>query len=86
MADKDDKDDKDDKGTTITFVNGNDLVVEMVTKEDPMAARLLANKPDQYADYTAARFEELLAARFTTVEKLPLGSGTRLLYALEARR
>ncbi|HEV8239102.1 MAG TPA: class I SAM-dependent methyltransferase [Thermoanaerobaculia bacterium] len=65
---------------------GGDLVVELVTKDDPMAARLLANKPDHYVDYTAARFEELLAARFGIIEKLPLASGTRLLYALEARR
>jgi hypothetical protein len=64
---------------------GGDLVVEMVAKEDPMARRLLLNKADDFPDYTPERFEALLAERFVTVERLPLGSGTRILYALERR-
>src|SRR5262249_47141965 len=30
---------------------GSDLVIEFVTKEDPMVKSLLRNKPDNYADY-----------------------------------
>jgi hypothetical protein len=65
---------------------GADAVVEMVTKDDPMARRLLLNKDDQYGDYTPEAFERLASERFRIVERLPLAAGTRILYELEARR
>jgi len=65
---------------------GGDAVVEMVTKDDPMARRLLLNKDDQYGDYTPEAFERLAGERFRIVERLPLAGGTRILYELEARR
>lgn len=65
---------------------GGDAVVEMVTKDDAMARRLLLNKDDQYGDYTPEEFERLAGERFRVVERLPLAGGTRILYELEARR
>jgi hypothetical protein len=57
-----------------------DLVIEFVTRDDPMVGILLRNKDDQYADYDVGLFERELAARFTVVERQPLDSGTRILY------
>jgi hypothetical protein len=59
---------------------GGDLVIEFVTREDPMVVTLLRNKEDHYADYDEAVFERELAARFRVVTRLPLGSGTRIMY------
>jgi hypothetical protein len=60
---------------------GGRLVVEFVDPADPMADRLLANKPPgMHADYRRDRFEHLLEARFALVERQPLPSGTRTLY------
>ena len=43
---------------------GGELVIEFVTREDPMVATLLRNKEDHYADYHQDVFERELAARF----------------------
>jgi SAM-dependent methyltransferase len=60
---------------------GRRLVVEFVDPTDPMAARLLANKPDGlFGDYRRDAFERLLADRFTVVRRVELPSGTRTLY------
>ena len=59
---------------------GGDLVIEFVTRADPMVVTLLRNKDDQYADYDEQVFERELAARFTVVKREPLGSGTRIMY------
>jgi precorrin-6B methylase 2 len=59
---------------------GGDLVIEFVTREDPMVVTLLRNKEDHYADYDEAVFERELAARFRVVARQPLGSGTRIMY------
>ncbi|MCW3818089.1 class I SAM-dependent methyltransferase [Micromonospora sp. DR5-3] len=60
---------------------GGSLVVEFVHPEDPMARRLLANKPDGlFPDYRRAAFEPLLAARGRIVRQVELPSGTRTLY------
>ncbi|MEV0156468.1 class I SAM-dependent methyltransferase [Micromonospora sp. NPDC050686] len=60
---------------------GGRLVVEFVHPEDPMARRLLANKPDGlFPDYRPEEFERLLAARCRVVQRLELPSGTRTLY------
>lgn len=62
-------------------VPGGTLVVEFVHPEDPMARRLLANKPDGlFPDYRRETFERLLAARGRVVHRLELPSGTRTLY------
>ncbi|HEX5541807.1 MAG TPA: class I SAM-dependent methyltransferase [Micromonospora sp.] len=57
------------------------LVVEFVHPEDPMAQRLLANKPaDLFPDYRREEFERLLGQRCRIVRREQLPSGTRTLY------
>jgi len=57
-----------------------DVVIEFVTREDPMVMTLLRNKEDQYADYGQEVFDRELAARFRIASRQPLGSGTRIMY------
>jgi len=59
---------------------GTNLIIEFVTKQDPMVEVLLRNKADQYADYEVGYFEECLAESFAVSRRLPLRSGTRILY------
>lgn len=60
---------------------GRRLVIEFVDPEDPMAQRLLANKPAGMFDgYRREVFERLLAERFTVAHQEELPSGTRALY------
>ncbi|MBQ0902383.1 bifunctional 2-polyprenyl-6-hydroxyphenol methylase/3-demethylubiquinol 3-O-methyltransferase UbiG [Micromonospora sp. U21] len=60
---------------------GGAVVVEFVHPEDPMARRLLANKPEGlFPDYRRDTFERLLAARGRIADRLELPSGTRTLY------
>ena len=56
------------------------VVVEFVDRTDPMVQRLLANKAIKHEDYTAARFEDLLARRFAFRQRAELSTGTRRLY------
>ncbi|MFG3715507.1 class I SAM-dependent methyltransferase [Micromonospora sp. NPDC047730] len=61
---------------------GGRIVVEFVHPEDPMARRLLANKPEGlFPSYRRAEFERLLGARCRIARRLDLPSGTRTLYA-----
>jgi SAM-dependent methyltransferase len=65
---------------------GRRLVVEFVDPADPMAARLLANKPaGLFGDYHRDAFERLLAQRFRIAGREELPSGTRILYSGEPR-
>ncbi|MBI5020651.1 MAG: class I SAM-dependent methyltransferase [Ignavibacteriales bacterium] len=64
---------------------GGDLIIEFVTKEDPMVKFLLQNKEDQYNDYELENFEQQLALRFNIVKRLPLNSRTRYLVYGETR-
>jgi SAM-dependent methyltransferase len=60
---------------------GRRLVIEFVDPGDPMAQRLLANKPAGMFDgYRREVFERLLAERFTVAHQEELPSGTRALY------
>ncbi|MDO3704863.1 class I SAM-dependent methyltransferase [Micromonospora sp. C28SCA-DRY-2] len=62
---------------------GARIVVEFVHPDDPMARRLLANKPDGlFPDYRRDAFERLLGARGRIERRLELPSGTRTLYAV----
>jgi hypothetical protein len=62
---------------------GGRVVVEFVHPEDPMARRLLANKPEGlFPDYHRAEFERLLAARGRIARREELPSGTRTLYTV----
>ncbi|MGV9766908.1 methyltransferase [Micromonospora tulbaghiae] len=69
-----------DQLTALTATGGS-LVVEFVHPDDPMAGRLLANKPDGlFPDYRRDAFEALLARRGRVVARTELPSGTRTLY------
>lgn len=59
---------------------GGDLVIEFVTKNDPMVKKLLLNKDDQYTEYTKEFCETELKKHYASVVCEPLGSGTRFLY------
>ena len=59
---------------------GASLVIEFPTPEDAMVKRLLLNKDQVYADYCVEYFETVLGARFDVRDRLPLPSGTRILY------
>jgi SAM-dependent methyltransferase len=60
---------------------GRQLVIEFVDPADPMAQRLLANKPaGMFGDYRREVFERLLETRFTVTGRQELPSGTRALY------
>jgi SAM-dependent methyltransferase len=57
------------------------VVVEFVHPEDPMAKRLLANKPEGlFPDYRRDAFERLLGARCDITHREELPGGTRTLY------
>jgi ribosomal protein L11 methylase PrmA len=61
---------------------GGRLVVEFVGPDDPMAKRLLSNKPaGLFPDYRVEVFERLLAERFDIRRQETLATGTRTLYA-----
>jgi len=58
------------------------LIVEFVHADDPMAQRLLANKPaGLFPDYHRDEFERLLAERCGILRREELPSGTRTLYS-----
>ncbi|WP_229402028.1 class I SAM-dependent methyltransferase [Micromonospora okii] len=60
---------------------GGRLLVEFVHPEDPMARRLLANRPaGLFGDYRAEVFDRLLAARCRIRRRVELPGGTRTLY------
>ncbi|PZF98090.1 class I SAM-dependent methyltransferase [Micromonospora deserti] len=64
---------------------GARVVVEFVHPEDPMARRLLANKPEGlFPDYRREEFERLLTGRGRIADRLVLPSGTRTLYRVTA--
>jgi hypothetical protein len=65
---------------------GATLVVEFVEPHDPMAERLLGNKPaGMFPDYRIERFEELLAEHFTIEGREALPSGSRTLFLCSPR-
>jgi ribosomal protein L11 methylase PrmA len=64
---------------------GTSLVIEFVTKEDPMVKTLLRNKQDNYADYEIKYFEQCLDRVFEVAQRKMLASGTRILYFAHAK-
>lgn len=61
------------------------LVVEFVTRDDPMVQTLLRHKSEQYADYSVPFFEQCFHERFELLRREALGSGTRILYHSRVR-
>ena len=59
---------------------GTNLIIEFVSKADPMAQALLRNKPDIFTDYEPAAFEQRLMQKFRIERRESLASGTRTLY------
>ena len=64
---------------------GGDLVIEFVTRQDPMVQTLLRNKADRYADYDREFFEQCLRQAFDVAQQEMLESGTRVLYYARVR-
>lgn len=64
---------------------GSHLIIEFVSKDDPMVQKLLRNKPDIYHDYELDVFEACLQRRFAILERETCHSGTRRLYFAEPR-
>lgn len=60
------------------------IIIEYVTKDDPMVKKLLQNKEDIYTDYNLNHFEQCLSRSFKIVKKLRLSSNTRILYYAES--
>ena len=63
-----------------------ELVIEFVTRNDPMVRTLLRNKRDIYADYHQEYFERCLKEAFTVIRQESLASGARLLYYGRTKR
>jgi hypothetical protein len=63
----------------------NALIIEYVSKDDPMVKRLLLNKRDNYEDYEQEFFEKTLAEHFEIESREMLRSGTRTLYFARSR-
>ncbi len=57
-----------------------ELIVEFVSKDDPMVRRLLLNKDDTYTDYNREAFEGALHRHFRVVHAAEIHGGTRFLY------
>lgn len=64
---------------------GTSLIIEFVTKEDPMVKTLLLNKEDNYMDYEIEYFENCLSKAFNIIKRNALKCGTRILYFARAR-
>jgi len=65
---------------------GSDLVLEFVTRQDPMVEALLIHREDLYSDYDLAPFEAALEARFEVLRREEVCPGRRILYYARARR
>ncbi|MFQ5739022.1 MAG: methyltransferase [Acidobacteriota bacterium] len=65
---------------------GGDLVIEFVTKQDPMVETLLRNKDDQYREYELECFERCLGQEFELLKRTTLRSRTRVLYHARSRK
>ena len=59
---------------------GASLVIEFVDRTDPQVKSLLANRADQFPDYTRENFERLMRKHFYAQQSWDLPSGTRTLF------
>lgn len=64
---------------------GSHLVIEFVTKDDPMVRKLLRNKSDIYYDYEIPVFEACLGEHFEILRQESLRAGHRKLYFARPR-
>jgi hypothetical protein len=61
------------------------IVIEFMTREDPMVKRLLAAKRVEHEDYEQGFFERCVHEAFEVERTQELPSGTRILYSLKPR-
>jgi hypothetical protein len=61
------------------------VVIEFMTREDPMVKRLLAAKRVEHEDYDRGFFERCVGEAFEVERTQELPSGTRILYSLKPR-
>jgi 16S rRNA C1402 N4-methylase RsmH len=59
---------------------GTSVIIEFVSKEDPMVRQLLLNKDDTYEDYNRHCFEQYLNRFFNVKDTAAIAGGTRFLY------
>jgi hypothetical protein len=64
---------------------GSSVVIEFMTREDPMVKRLLAAKRVHHEDYERGFFEQVVSESFEIERSEELPSGTRILYSLRPR-
>jgi hypothetical protein len=64
---------------------GSSVVIEFMTREDPMVKRLLAAKRVDHEDYERGFFEQVVSESFEIERSEELPSGSRILYALRPR-
>lgn len=65
---------------------GADLIIEFVSKEDPMVQVLLRHRIDQYTEYHIEAFERMLRSHFDIAKQVQLTSGTRTLFFAKQRK
>ena len=64
---------------------GTSVIIEFVSKEDPMVQQLLLNKDDTYGDYNRPYFEHSLNQLFDVKDTVAIAGGSRFLYFATAR-
>jgi hypothetical protein len=64
---------------------GSQVVIEFMTREDPMVKKLLAAKRVDHEDYDRGFFEQCVGEAFEIERTQELPSGTRILYSLRPR-
>src|SRR3954452_17499846 len=64
---------------------GAQVVIEFMTREDPMVKKLLAAKRVDHEDYERGFFERCVGEAFEIERTQELPSGTRILYSLKPR-
>jgi hypothetical protein len=64
---------------------GRFAILEFVPRHDPQARRLLASRRHDFPDYEEERLDDALAARFDTLQRVPIADSTRTLYLLQRR-
>jgi hypothetical protein len=61
---------------------GSEVVIEFVTRQDPMVQTLLRFREEQFTEYDLPIFERCVLDRFTVVSRESLPGGTRVLFHL----
>lgn len=61
------------------------VIVEFIDRDDEMFAKLVANKREDYADYTRENFQSEVDKHFAVVDRMELKGGKRTLMLLEPK-